>query len=159
MRWDCLMDVWYLGRTRGSPKPGDIMQTAKTAEATGNYLPIDIKSDGPLRTRETVTFKNWKGEHGLLIRKEKLEQDAKNFRRIGQLLAAAAGQNEEYNTLASWMMTLADQFQNASCGYDPTAEAARYDDDTEEVEEDVEEVSDDGQKKTVKKTVKRKKGR
>jgi len=83
-----------------------------------------IDADGPTQTRATVTFKNWGDEHGLIIRKDKLEQDAKNFRRIAKYLGNA---DPEAATLSQWMMSLADQFTNASCGYSAQAEAKPYD--------------------------------
>ena len=82
--------------------------------------------DGPTQTRATVTFKNWGDEHGLVIRKEKLEQDAKNFRRIAKLLGTSNDTGESA-VMAQMLMTMADQFQNASCGWDATAEAKPYD--------------------------------
>jgi hypothetical protein len=88
--------------------------------------PTRIEADGPTQSRATVAFKNWKDEHGLVIRKDKLEQDAKNFRRIAKLLSAG-GQDQEHVTFAAWMLTLADQFQNASCGYDAQAQETPYD--------------------------------
>jgi len=89
------------------------------------FHPHKVEADGPTQTRATVSFKNWGGEHGLVIRKEKLEQDAKNFRHIAKLLGASADQ--EHQTHSQMLMTMADQFTNASCGYDATAEAKPYD--------------------------------
>ena len=85
----------------------------------------NVEVDGPTQSRATIRFKNWKDEHGLVIRKEKLEQDAKNFRAIAKLLGAS--QDQQHQTYSQMLMTMADQFQNASCGYDATAEAKPYD--------------------------------
>jgi hypothetical protein len=85
----------------------------------------DYDHEGPLQTRAAVKFKNWSDGYGLVIRKEKLAQDAKNFRAIAKLLGA--NQDHEHQTYSQMLMTMADQFQNASCGYDPQAEAKPYD--------------------------------
>jgi hypothetical protein len=82
-------------------------------------------ADGPTTSRATVRFKNWGDEHGLMIRKEKLEQDAKNFRAIAKLLGASSDQ--EHQTYSQMLMTMADQFTNASCGFSAQAEAKPYD--------------------------------
>ena len=87
---------------------------------------IKLDIDGPTQTRATVTFKNWGDEHGLVIRQEKLQQDAKNFRRIAKLLSAS-NETGESAIMAQMLMTMADQWQNASCGWDATAEAKSYD--------------------------------
>jgi len=89
-------------------------------------------ADGPTSSRSTVTFKNWKeggpDQYGLIIRGDKLLQDAKNFRRIAKLLAGVQGvTDQEHDTMAQMLMTMADQFTNASCGYSAQAEAKPYD--------------------------------
>ena len=86
---------------------------------------FNVEVDGPTQSRSTIRFKNWKDEHGLVIRKEKLEQDAKNFRAIAKLLGG--NQDQEHQTYSQMLMTMADQFQNASCGYDAQAKAEHYD--------------------------------
>jgi hypothetical protein len=89
---------------------------------------FNVEVDGPTQSRSTIRFKNWKDEHGLVIRSEKLLQDAKNFRRIAKLLSGKEGMtDQEHDTYAQMLMTMADQFQNASCGWDAQAEAKPYD--------------------------------
>ena len=90
--------------------------------------PLKFDVDGPTQTRATIAFKNWGDEHGLVIRKEKLLQDAKNFRQIAQLLKnGSSSRDQEYVALSTWLTGLSDKFQNAACGYDPKVEPKSYD--------------------------------